>query len=276
MGKTLNISKVASLLGESSYILKMWELEFSAFLEIERDHKNARVYSPENIEMLRKIKHLKDSQLDHETIVQMLNMNGKSEAAASKADPDIDLSAKKNIKVALEEIFNLIEEKGKQDISILELKMDQLELTLIDEMKRTVKQELNAHSKTQLNTAKGQFTALQNRINEQSKIQLSAVKGQFSSLHNKINEQSNAERSAAEGQFRALHDKLDVIHETSSSERDMYQEEIRYERELAKKHIEIREQKFLAFVQQHQKTRDDRADRKYGLSMLKQFMGFAK
>jgi DNA-binding transcriptional MerR regulator len=273
MGKTLNISKVASLLGESSYILKMWELEFSAYLEIERDHKNARVYSPENIEVLRKIKHLKDSQLDHETIIQMLNMNGKSEAAAAKADTDIELSAKKNIKVALEEIFNLIEEKGKQDISILELKMDQLELTLIDEMKRTVKQELDVHSKTQLSAAKGQFSALHNKINEQSKVQLSAAKGQFSALHKKLNEQSYAQLSASEGQFSALHDKLDVIHETSSNERDMYQEEIRYERELAKKHIEIREQKFLAFVQQHQKSRDER---KYGLSMLKQFIGFAK
>lgn len=233
MAKTINISKVASLLGESTYILKMWELEFAAFLEIERDHKNARVYTAENIEMLRKIKHLKDSQLDQATITQMLNMNnGKSEAAAVKADPDIEMSAKKNIKAALEEIFNLIEEKGKQDISILELKMDQLELTLIEQMKQTVKQELASHSKVQLNAAKGQFSA--------------------------------------------LHDKLDVIHETSSSERDMYQEELKYERELAKKHIAAREQKFIAFVQQHQKVRDDRAERKYGLSMLKQFMGFAK
>lgn len=78
--------------------------------------------------------------------------------------------------------------------------------------------------------------------------------------------------------FSDIREKVDNLVESSSQEQATLQEEIRQEREVVQKNIEKREERFIAFVQQHHRRKEKKVkeQQKSRLGILKNFIEFAK
>ncbi|MBM7604621.1 DNA-binding transcriptional MerR regulator [Metabacillus crassostreae] len=224
--KYVTISKAASLVGEKVFILKNWEEEFSEFIDIKRDDKNARLLTPENIEMLRKIKSFKDSNMDTQTIKQLLS---NQQTVADEANPSVSSDVVEEMKESLTKITNFIDSKEVQEILQLNEKLNQLEKNVVH------------------------------------------------SVNHKITETAKLQTEVARFEFSDVQDMISSLEETSHLERELYKEEIQTERDLAQKHTDAREERFLAFVKEHQ-VRQERIkhEQRFGLGFIKQIMGFAK
>lgn len=225
--KHVTISKAASLVGEKVFILKNWEEEFSEFINIKRDEKNARLLTPENIEMLRKIKSFKDSNMDTQTIKQLLS--NQQSTIADEVNTSVNSDVVEEMKESLTKITKFIDSKEVQEILQLNEKLNQLEKNVVQ------------------------------------------------SVNHKITETAKLQTEVARFEFSDVQDMISSLEETSHLERELYKEEIQNERDLAEKHTDAREERFLAFVKEHQ-VRQERIkhDQKFGLGFIKQIMGFAK
>lgn len=232
MANYLRSSKVASVLGESVYMVKSWESEFPEFLNIHRDSKNSRKYSPENIETLRKIKAMKNNGFDTVTITQLLQaQNGKQVNDHKNSSPTTETS--EELTASLEKLVTFIESDEVKNLLKVETLINKLEDDLVEKIEGSFQSQLASSTQT----------------------------------HVKMNQ----------AEFASIKEKIVSLSVASQHERELYQDEIKQERELAKRHIANREQKFLAFVKEHQRKQEpQQTEPKSGLGLLKQFMGFAR
>ncbi|KKI92988.1 hypothetical protein WQ54_05610 [Bacillus sp. SA1-12] len=224
--KYVTISKAASLIGEKAYLLKNWEEEFPEFLSFKRDDKNTRLLTADNIEMLRKIKSFKESNLDTQTIKQLLqNQNGSPvQTTAQLEEQDVS-----DLKESLTKITSFIESSELQEIFKLDERLKQLEQNVVQ--------------------------SVNNQIAKTAKLQTEIARIEFSDVQEMISSLSDV----------------------SESERELYKEEIRRERELVQKQTDEREERFLAFLKQHQDRQERiKHEQRSGLAVIKQIMGFAK
>ncbi|MFC0269920.1 helix-turn-helix domain-containing protein [Metabacillus herbersteinensis] len=229
MANGLHSSKVASLLGESTYMIKSWESEFPEFLSIQRDSKNSRKYSPENIETLRKIKAMKNNGFDTVTITQLLHSQSGNQVIPRS--PNIETS--EELKASLEKLVSFIESDEVKNLLKVDTRLTKLEDDLVEKIEGSFQSHIASSTQT----------------------------------HIKINQ----------AEFASIKEKISSLSIVSHQERELYQDEIKQERELAKKHIDSREQRFLAFVKEHQRKQGEQPiEPKSGIGLLKQFMGFAR
>jgi hypothetical protein len=225
--KYVTISKAASLIGEKTYLLKEWERDFSEFITIERDEKNARRLTMENIEILRKIKSFKDSNMDEQTIKQLLqNQNGSIATSKTQVDQE-DVT---EIKESLSKITAFIDSTGVQQVLEMNARLKELEQNIV--------------------------FSISQQVNETAKLQTEVARIEFSDVQEMISSLSDA----------------------SVVEREVFKEEVHRERELFRNQTDLREERFLAFIKQHQNRQEriKQEQRSTGLSFIKQFIGFAK
>lgn len=224
--KYVTISKAASLVGEKAYLLKKWEEEFSEFIAFERDEKNTRLLTAENIEILRKIKSFKDSNLDTQTIKQLLqNQSGSASITKSQVDEE----AVTDIKESLSKITTFIQSTEVQEVLKINARLKELEQNVV----WSVNQQITHTAMQQTEVARIGFSDVQEMI---------------------LNLSDNSE-----------------------TEREMYKEEIQREREIVQKQTDNREERFLAFIKQHQNRQEQiKHDQRSGFAVIKQIMGFAK
>jgi DNA-binding transcriptional MerR regulator len=53
-----SISEVSELVGESHPTLRFWEMEFAKYLQVKRNDKGTRFYTPQNIDTIKNIQYL--------------------------------------------------------------------------------------------------------------------------------------------------------------------------------------------------------------------------
>ena len=225
--KYVNISKAASLIGEKTYLLKEWERDFSEFITIERDEKNARRLTMENIEILRKIKSFKDSNMDEQTIKQLLqNQNGSIATSKTQVDQE-DVT---EIKESLSKITAFIDSTEVQQVLGINKRLKELEQNIV--------------------------FSISQQVNETAKLQTEVARIEFSDVQEMIS----------------------TLSDTSVVEREVFKEEIHREREFHQNQTDMREERFLGFIKQHQNRQEriKQEQRSTGLSFIKQFIGFAK
>jgi len=224
--KYVTISKAAALIGEKSFILKNWEEEFSEFITVNRDEKNSRLLTTDNIEFFRKIKSFKESNLDNETIKQLL----RNQVAGMKAqDSNMQTSELEELKSSLSRITSFIDSREVQEILKLNEKLNQLEKNVVH------------------------------------------------SVHQKISDTAKLQTEVARFEFSDVQDMISSLAEKAENERALYKEEVHKEREIAQKQTDAREERFLAFVKDHQQRQEKlKQEQKFGLNFLKQKIGFAK
>lgn len=224
--KYVTISKAASLVGEKAYLLKKWEEEFSEFIAFKRDEKNTRLLTAENIEILRKIKSFKDSNLDTQTIKQLLqNQSGSASITKSQVEEE----AVTDIKESLSKITTFIQSTEVQEVLKINARLKELEQNVV----WSVNQQITHTAMQQTEVARIGFSDVQEMI---------------------LNLSDNSE-----------------------TEREMYKEEIQREREIVQKQTDDREERFLAFIKQHQNRQEQiKHDQRSGFAVIKQIMGFAK
>jgi hypothetical protein len=229
--KYVTISKAASLIGEKPYLLKNWEQEFSEFITIERDEKNTRRLTMENIEILRKIKTFKDSNMDTQTIKQLLQTQNGS-IAASKTE--VDQEDVVEIKESLSKITAFIDSTEVQQVLEINERLN----------KRLYELEQNV------------VFSISQQVNETAKLQTEVARIEFSDVQEMISSLSD----------------------TSVVEREVFKEEVHREREFFQNQTDMREERFLTFIKQHQNRQEriKQEQRSTGFSFIKQFIGFAK
>jgi DNA-binding transcriptional MerR regulator len=155
--KYVTISRAASLVGEKAYLLKSWEDEFSEFLSFDRDEKNTRLLTAENIEMLRKIKSFKDSNLDNQTIKQLLQ---KQTGSVSVAQSQIDMEALTELAESLSKISAFIDSTKVQEVLKLDERLNELEQNVV----QSVSQKIVETAKLQTEVARIEFSDVQEMI----------------------------------------------------------------------------------------------------------------
>lgn len=223
--KYVTISKAASLVGEKAFILKQWEEEYADFISIKRDEKSARLLTAENIEMLQKIKTLKESNMDTQTIKQVLRNQTNTSVTNSEANSS-DLT---ELKETLSKLTTFIESPEVQNMLKIDDRLDKLEKNVV------------------------------------------------SSVSEKITETAKLQTEVARFEFSDVQDMITSLAVTAEAERSSYKEEIQVEREIAQKKTDEREERFLAFVKEHQyRSERVKQEQRSGLGFLKQILSFAR
>lgn len=101
-------------------------------------------------------------------------------------------------------------------------------------------------------------------------------KNVVSSVSEKISETAKLQTEVAHIEFSDLQDMIASLEVTAEAERESFKEEVQYERELAQRKTDEREERFLAFVRDHQKKQERMKQEKSGLGILKQILSFAR
>lgn len=153
--KYITISKAASLVGEKVFILKQWEEEFSDFITIKRDEKNARLFTAENIEFFKKVKAFKEGNMDTQTIKQLLQ-NQKSTVPSSVNEAS-DVT---ELQETLLKITSFIESQEVQNMLKLDERLDQLEKNVVT----SVSEKITETAKLQTEVARFEFSDVQDMI----------------------------------------------------------------------------------------------------------------
>lgn len=222
--KYVTISKAASLVGESNFVLKQWVEDFSDLTTVKRDEKNVRIFSVENIEFFKKIKAYKERNMDTQTIKQLLQ-NHSDGTSNNNGLNNQDVA---ELKATLSKITSFIESKEVQSIIHMDERLDNLEKNVV------------------------------------------------SSVTDKITETAKLQTEVARIEFSDLQDMLTSLEVTAEAERESYKEEVQYEREIAQKKTDEREERFLAFVKEHQYKQERMKQEKTGVGLIKQILSFAR
>lgn len=222
--KYVTISKAASLVGESNFVLKQWVEDFSDLTTVKRDEKNVRIFSVENIEFFKKIKAYKERNMDTQTIKQLLQ-NHSDGISNNNGLNNQDVA---ELKATLSKITSFIESKEVQSMIHMDERLDKLEKNVV------------------------------------------------SSVTDKITETAKLQTEVARIEFSDLQDMLTSLEVTAEAERESYKEEVQYEREIAQKKTDEREERFLAFVKEHQYKQERMKQEKTGVGLIKQILSFAR
>jgi len=236
------ISFVSSKLGTAASVIKKWEEEFALFLEVPRNEKNARTYTNADIETLKKIKNMKEKNVDNKTIHKLLTLQGlehklntstNSENVSGKIHQySSELTA--DMIGSLNKLLAFAESEEVKDLLSIESKLSEIEKNIVQQVKTAIHEEVAAASEAQ--------------------VEINAI------------------------EFGNLSERLTDIKETTVIERELLQNEIAEERNLLQRSIEEREIEFISLVQEKFRKEEEelKKDNKWNLSFLKQFIGFAK
>lgn len=153
--KYITISKAASLVGEKVFILKQWEEEYSDLISIKRDDKNARLFTAENIEFFQKVKAFKDSNMDTQTIKQLLqNQRTTSTSSVQEGNDATELQE------TLSKITSFIESQEVQNMLKLDERLEKLEKNVVS----SVSEKITETAKLQTEVARFEFSDVQDMI----------------------------------------------------------------------------------------------------------------
>lgn len=153
--KYITISKAASLVGEKVFILKQWEEEYSAFITIKRDEKNARLFTAENIEFFQKVKAFKESNMDTQTIKQLLQNQKTTVPSSAQEASDVT-----ELQETLLKITSFIESQEVQSMLKLDERLDKLEKNVVS----SVSEKITETAKLQTEVARFEFSDVQDMI----------------------------------------------------------------------------------------------------------------
>ncbi|WP_162987412.1 MerR family transcriptional regulator [Metabacillus litoralis] len=153
--KYITISKAASLVGEKVFILKQWEEEYSAFITIKRDEKNARLFTAENIEFFQKVKAFKESNMDTQTIKQLLQNQKTTVPSSAQEASDVT-----ELQETLLKITSFIESQEIQSMLKLDERLDKLEKNVVS----SVSEKITETAKLQTEVARFEFSDVQDMI----------------------------------------------------------------------------------------------------------------
>ncbi|MBD1380321.1 MerR family transcriptional regulator [Metabacillus arenae] len=231
--KTLTRAKTVKVLGITAHVLKGWESEFEAFLNIPRDENNTRIYSEKTIKTLQTIKEMKEKHVDKETIEKILQMQLMNREKEERMEKELGYSYQ--MRESLNKMETFIESEKVKNLLNIENRFFQLEKNVVGQVQEMFRGELEAAATAQVRFQKAEF--------------------------------------------EEIGDKLCDLVDTSEKERAYYQAEINYEREIAKQQIAQREEKFIAFVKDQARKKEEKEmkkESKWGLNLFKQFIGVAK
>ncbi len=96
----------------------------------------------------------------------------------------------------------------------------------------------------------------------------------ISSVSEKISETAKLQTEVARIEFSDLQDMITSLEVTAEAERETFKEEVQQEREIAQRKTDEREERFLAFVREHQYKQERIKQDKSGF--LKQILSFAR
>ncbi|UHA57928.1 helix-turn-helix domain-containing protein [Metabacillus litoralis] len=153
--KYITISKAASLVGEKVFILKQWEEEYSDFITIKRDEKNARLFTAENIEFFQKVKAFKESNMDTQTIKQLLQNQKTTVPSSAQEASDVT-----ELQETLLKITSFIESQEIQSMLKLDERLDKLEKNVVS----SVSEKITETAKLQTEVARFEFSDVQDMI----------------------------------------------------------------------------------------------------------------
>ncbi|MCM3412468.1 MerR family transcriptional regulator [Metabacillus sp. YM-086] len=153
--KYITISKAASLVGEKVFILKQWEEEYSDFITIKRDEKNARLFTAENIEFFQKVKAFKESNMDTQTIKQLLQNQKTTVPSSAQEASDVT-----ELQETLLKITSFIESQEVQSMLKLDERLDKLEKNVVS----SVSEKITETAKLQTEVARFEFSDVQDMI----------------------------------------------------------------------------------------------------------------
>ncbi|WP_226526497.1 MerR family transcriptional regulator [Metabacillus niabensis] len=104
----------------------------------------------------------------------------------------------------------------------------------------------------------------------------SLEKNVISSVSEKISETAKLQTEVARIEFSDLQDMITSLEVTAEADRESFKEEVHQEREIAQRKTDEREERFLAFVREHQYKQEKMKQDKSGLGFLKQILSFAR
>ena len=145
----------------------------------------------------------------------------------------------------------------------------------------TVQEGLNNEDVTELKQTLSKITSFIESKQVQSLLQMDdrlnlLEKNVVSSVSEKISETAKLQTEVARIEFSDLHDMITSLEVTAEAERESFKEEVQQEREIAQRKTDEREERFLAFVREHQYKQEKMKQDKSGLGFLKQILSFAR
>ncbi|UGB29462.1 MULTISPECIES: MerR family transcriptional regulator [Bacillaceae] len=153
--KYITISKASSLVGEKVFILKQWEEEYSEFITIKRDDKNARLFTAENIEFFQKVKAFKESNMDTQTIKQLFQSQRTTSTSSVQEGNDVT-----ELHETLSKITSFIESQEVQNMLKLDERLEKLEKNVVS----SVSEKITETAKLQTEVARFEFSDVQDMI----------------------------------------------------------------------------------------------------------------
>jgi DNA-binding transcriptional MerR regulator len=266
----IKLSKASIKLGVSAKEIKEWENEFSTFLEVSRDGSNSRVYTPENLDILTKIRNMKGIGANKETIHKLLSLQ-HAQVTKNKEITNPNNEHLQQIGDLTEEIFNSIanltetlEEKENKQIASFERRVEKIESNIVSQLSQVL-QAL-------------QTDILDERNNQAliNLVQLSTIEKKVDMLTNtSVKEREVIKESVING-GQEIKDEINMLTELSMSERELYRNELLKVGESVEQKIAERDAKFIEMVQFRRKRESGRFHNKWGIGFLKSITGFAK
>lgn len=152
---------------------------------------------------------------------------------------------------------------------------------LLQQQSATARTGLNSQDVTELKETLSRITSLieSNQIKSMSQMdeRLDRLeKTVVSTVSEKISETAKLQTEIARYEFSDLQDMITSLEVTAEAERESFKEEVQHERELAQHKTDEREERFLAFVREHQNKQERMKQEKSGLGILKQILSFAR
>jgi len=152
---------------------------------------------------------------------------------------------------------------------------------LLQQQSATARTGLNSQDVTELKETLSKITSLieSNQIKSMSQMdeRLDRLeKTVVSTVSEKISETAKLQTEIARYEFSDLQDMITSLEVTAEAERESFKEEVLHERELAQRKTDEREERFLAFVREHQNKQERMKQEKSGLGILKQILSFAR
>lgn len=252
----IKLSQAAASLGVSPQELKKWESEFSSFIEIGRDETNARVYTTTDLQVLEKIRNMKEMGTNSETIAKLLAMQNIHVSNRDQNNHSVEegKGSIQQISELTEAILSsisglqkVLEESGNSQSAKIERKMAQMENNITAQL-------INVSRDVQKNSGLVELTQIEKKIDCLTSTSMTSSEEIKTSLNN---------------ERQLLSEKIDVITENSLNEREMYREELVKIGESFEQKIAERDSRFIEMVQHRRRQVSRRGEGKFGLGYLK-------
>ncbi|MEI5906771.1 MerR family transcriptional regulator [Bacillus spongiae] len=151
---TVTISKAAKLLNMTSHTLKSWEIAFTPILSIQRDQNHARKFTAENLQVLKRIKELKNEGNSDEEIIQLII--GEKERIYERELQREEVEA-----------CNRTVDKRKEEESIqneMAPMLEQLEGNIVSQVRKAVKEEMETITTKQTRIHSSEISSLSHKV----------------------------------------------------------------------------------------------------------------